>query len=75
MHKQTNSYWFESGLPSAHYYLFMFSLCICNGSCKAVEDPSGRISIPNIIEDVNWKVFNIIRWINESKTSIKYTLC
>ena len=53
----------------------MFSLCRCDGSCNSVEDPSGRMSIANIIKDVNWKVFNITRWINGSKTSMNYTSC
>lgn len=75
MHKQTNGYWLESELLSVNYYLFMFSLCRCDGSCNSVEDPSGRMSIPNIIKDVNWEVFNITRWINGSKTSMNYTSC
>ena len=47
----------------------------CNGSCNTMEDPFGRICIPNKIEDMNLKVFNIIKGINESKTPIKHISC
>ena len=38
----------------------------CNESCNTVEDPFGRICVHNKIEDVNLKVFNPIKGINES---------
>ena len=39
-------------------------------SCNTAEDPFCRICMPNKIEDVNLKVFNIIKGINESHKSI-----
>ena len=47
----------------------------CNESCNTVEDPFGRICVHNKIEDVNLKVFNPIKVINESKTLIKHISC
>ena len=47
----------------------------CNESCNTVEDPFGRICVHNKIEDVNLKVFNPIKMINESKTLIKHISC
>ena len=47
----------------------------CNESCNTVEDPFCRICVHNKIEDVNLKVFNPIKGINESKTLIKHISC
>ena len=38
----------------------MVSLDRCNKICNALEDPSGRICVPNKTEDVNLNVFNKI---------------
>ena len=40
-----------------------------------VEDPSGKICDPNKMEDVNLKVFIMIKGINESKTFTKNVSC
>ena len=36
-----------------HYYLFMVSLNRCNGYCNTLDDPSGRIYVPNKTENMN----------------------
>ena len=43
-----------------------------DGSCNTAEDSVGRKCVPNKIEEVNLKVFNMIKGKNESKT-IKHT--
>ena len=43
----------------------MLSLEISKGSCNTVEDPFGKICVPNKTEDLNLKEFNIIKWMNE----------
>ena len=43
------------------FYLVMVSLGWSVESCNNVEDPFGRICVPNKIEDVNLKVFNRIK--------------
>ena len=40
-----------------------------------VEDPSGKICDPNKMEDVNLKVFKMIKGINEPKTFTKNISC
>ena len=44
-----------------HYYPFIISLDRFDGSCSTVEDPFCRICVPNKIEDVNLKVFTMIK--------------
>ena len=47
------------------YSPFIIRINRCNGSCNTVEDTFGRIYVPNKIEDVSLKVFNMIKGINE----------
>lgn len=42
------------------YYPFMGSINKCNESCKTLDDAFGKICVPNIIENVNLIVFNMI---------------
>ena len=57
----------DLNLDELHYCSFVISMNWCNGSCNTVEDPFGRVCIPDKIENVNLKVFNVIKSINESK--------
>ena len=58
-----------------HYYPLMVNLDSCGGRCNTVEDPFGRTYIPNEIEDVNLKVVNLIKGMNESKTPVNHISC
>ena len=44
-----------------NYFPFMISLDKCQGSCNAVDDLSTKISVPSETNDVNLKVFNMIK--------------
>ena len=44
-----------------HYYQFIISMNRCDGSCNTAEDPSGRKCVLNKTEDVNLKLFDIIK--------------
>ena len=56
-------------------YPFIINMNRCDGSCSTVEDPFGRICVPNKMEDMNLKVFNMIKGINESKTLTRLISC
>lgn len=58
-----------------HHYPFMINLGRCDGSCDTAENPFGAICVPNKLNNINLKVFNIIRGINELKTLIKLIPC
>ena len=45
---------------------FIISMNRCYGRCNTAEDPFGRICFPNKMEEVNLKVFNMIKELNES---------
>ena len=58
-----------------HYYPFMVSLDRCDGSCNAIDDPSGRICVPKKTKSKSLLVLNMTAGVNESKISIKQILC
>ena len=58
----------DLSLDKLHYCPFIISLDRFEESCNTVVHPFGRICDPNKMDDVNPKVFNMIKEINESKT-------
>ena len=67
---QTYSNWFK--LKWIPYYLRKVILDRCNGNCNTLQDPSGRICVPNKTENMNLNVFNMITRINVTKTLVKH---
>ena len=53
-------------------YPFIISLDKCNRSCNAVCNLYMKICVSSETKDVNIKVFNKIRKINEAKTMVKH---
>ena len=49
-----------------NYYPFPFSLDKCNGSCNAADELSTKKCVPSKTKDINVKVFNVSRNINEN---------
>lgn len=64
-----NSYWIECWCTS--YYLFFISVSRCDRICNTVENLFGRIYVTNKMEDMNMKVFDMIKEINIWKTLTK----
>ena len=52
-----------------HYSPFAVKWDKCVGSCNTLDDLSNKLCVPNIAEDVNLIVSNMVTGINESKTS------
>ena len=64
----------DLSIDELHYYPFVISMNRCDDSCNTVEDPSGRICVPNKMEDLNLKVLNMINGINQLKVFAKVSL-
>ena len=62
-------------LDELYCYQFIISINRCHGSCNDIVGLFGRISVPNNMEDVKLKVFNMIKEINESRTLPKHISC
>ena len=53
----------------------MISLERHSGSCNTVNDLSAKICVPNKGKDVNVKVLNMMKRINESEALLKRISC
>ena len=53
----------------------MVSLDRCNRNCNNIDDPFGRICIPNKENNVNLNVFNIITDINNCRCKFDSSKC
>ena len=44
------------------FYPFSIKASKCSGSCNNINDPYAKICVPNVVKDLNVKVFNHIKW-------------
>ena len=49
------------------FYPFSIKINKCSGNCNNINDPYANICVPDVIEDLNVKVFNLMSRINETK--------
>ena len=47
------------------FYAFSIKTSKCSGSCNNINDPYAKICVPNVIKDLNVKVFNLMARTNE----------
>ena len=47
----------------------------CSGSCNTLNDPMARICVPNIIKNVNMKVYNFLMKLNEARNVLWHESC
>ena len=48
------------------FFTFSFKTSKCSGSCNNISHPYGKICVPNVIKNLNVKVFNLISRTNET---------
>ena len=65
----------DSNPVKLNYYPLLVILDKCIGSCNAADGLSTKICVPSKTKDINVKVFNMIRMINEAKTFVKHISC
>ena len=41
------------------FYPFGIKTSKCSGNCNNINDPYAKICVPNVVEDLNVKVFNV----------------
>ena len=49
------------------FYPFSIKTSKCSGSCNNINDPYAKICVPDVIKDLNVKVFNLMTRTNEAK--------
>ena len=50
------------------FYPFNIKINRCNGNCNNINDPYWRICIPDIVKNLNLKVFNLMSRTNEANS-------
>ena len=50
------------------FYPFSVGINRCSGNCNNINDPYARICVPDIVKNLNVKVFNLITLTNETRT-------
>ena len=49
------------------FYPFSIKTTKCSGSCNNINDPYAKICVPDVAEDLNVKVFNLMSKTNETR--------
>ena len=57
----------NEGVGEALFYPYNVLVNKCSGSCNTLDDPMARICVPNIIKNVNMKVYDFLMRLNETR--------
>ena len=49
------------------FFLFSIKTSTCSGSCNNINEPHAKICVPDVIKNVNVKVFNLMSRANETR--------
>ena len=57
--------------------LYPFSLKVnkCSGSCNNINKPYAKLCVPDVVKNINVKVFNLMSRINETRHIIWHETC
>ena len=57
------------------FFPFSIKTSKCSGSCNNVNDPYAKICVPNVIKNLNVKVFNLMSRTNETRYIEQHETC
>ena len=57
------------------FYPFSIKVNKCSGSCNNINDPYAKLCVPDIIENINVRVFNLMSRINETRHIMWHETC
>ena len=57
------------------FYPFSIKTNKCTGSCNNINDPYAKICVPDVVKDLNVKVFNLMSRTNEIKNIKWHETC
>ena len=49
------------------FYPFSIKINKCSGKCNNINNPYAKICVPDVIKDLNFKVFNLMSRTNETR--------
>ena len=57
------------------FYPFSVKINRCSGNCNSINDPYAKICVPDIVKNLNVKVFNLMSRTNETKSIKLHETC
>ena len=51
------------------FYPFSVKVNKCSGNCNNISDPYAELCVPDVVKNINLKVFNSMSWGNQTKTN------
>ena len=57
------------------FYLYGIVLNKCTGSCNDINNPYAKLFFPDVVKDMNIKLFNLMSRINETRHIIWHEAC
>ena len=52
------------------FYVFSIKVNKCNGSCSNINNPYAKFCVPDVVKNINIKVFQLMSRINETRRII-----
>ena len=65
----------NEGVGEALFYPYNVLINKCSGSCDRLDDPMARLCVPDIINNVNKKVYNFLMRLNETRNVLRHESC
>ena len=62
-------------LDETAFYPFSIKVNKCSGSCNNINDPCAKFCVPDIVKNINVKVFNLMSRINETRHITWHETC
>ena len=47
------------------FYPFSIKVNKCNGSCNNINNPYAKLCVPDVVKNINVKLFNLMSWSNQ----------
>ena len=57
----------NEGIGEALFCLYYVLVSKCSGSYDTLDDPMANLCVPNVIKNVNMKVYNFLMRLNETR--------
>ena len=57
------------------FYPYRIKVNKCSGSCNNINDPYAKLCVPDIIKNINVKLFNLMSRINETRQIVWHENC
>ena len=57
------------------FYPYSIKVNKCSGDCNNINDPVAKLCVPDIVRDMNIKVFNLLARINETRKIVWHETC